>query len=97
MYFENIILPTLVGIFGGLIGPLLLEKWKGKNEEIKRHALIDVELEKLKEEVNNFFIKTEAKMNSFEQGLKMIELNLAHNIGALKSRFPDAPLEEPGK
>lgn len=27
--------------------------------------------------------------------MKIIELNLSHNTGVLKSRLPDAPLEEP--
>lgn len=42
-------------------------------------------------------LKIEAKMPFFEQGLKVIELNLSHNTGVLKSRLPDAPLEELSK
>lgn len=59
--FQSVILPTLIGVFGGLWGPLLLEKWKGGKEEVKKQIMMEADLSNLQEMLNSLSAKTEER------------------------------------
>ncbi|MES2607641.1 MAG: hypothetical protein V4544_02780 [Pseudomonadota bacterium] len=91
--FKSVMLPALIGVFGGLFGPILVEKWKGSEEGSKNQIVIEQRLQKLEEKVNSFSSGIEDRMTSMENNLKNIELNISRNTGVLKGKLPDIPLE----
>ena len=93
--FQKIILPSLLGFFGGFLGPVLVEKWKHNKAKIKQQMIIETDLQKLREQFDSFSSSAEERMGSMETRLKNIELNVTHNMGVLKGQFADTPLEVP--
>lgn len=91
--FKSVILPAVIGVFGGLLGPILVEKWKGSEEGNKKQIVIDERLKKLEEKTNDFSAGLTNNVASIENRLKNLELNITHNNGILKDRFPDIPLK----
>ncbi|MDP3372082.1 MAG: hypothetical protein Q8S21_04250 [Candidatus Paracaedibacteraceae bacterium] len=92
---ESLIFPTALGIFGGFLGPILVEKWKGSENNSKKQIFMEAEIQKTEEKLTSFVQSMETRLSSVENQLKTIELTLSHNTGALKSRLPDIPLKEP--
>lgn len=93
--FKNIIVPTIIGIFGGFLGPILVEKWKGNEANFKKQIIMSAEVHKTQENLNTFMATMESRMSSMENQIKIIELNLSHNAGVLKGLYPNAPLKTP--
>lgn len=91
--FQGIILPLMLGIFGGLLGPICLEKWKGNKEEGKKVLLLEVEMEKLQEDITAINSKLETMLNRFNSEIKDLEIKLSHTTGVLQTKMPDAGLE----
>ncbi|MES2252577.1 MAG: hypothetical protein V4482_02705 [Pseudomonadota bacterium] len=93
--FKTVILPATIGVFGGLLGPILVEKWKGSEEEHKKQIVMEERFKKLEEKSNNSSSDLEERITSIESQLKNLELNISQNTGVLKGRLPDIPLEGP--
>lgn len=93
--FKSIIFPTVLGIFGGFSGPILVEKWKGNEDNSKKQIFMEAVLQKMEEKLNTFIQSAEGRISSVEAELKTIELTLSHNTGVLKSKLTNAPLKEP--
>ena len=93
--FKSVILPALVGVFGGFFGPLLLEKWKGSENRSTKQIYMEAELQKLEERLNSISYDMGERVTSLDNRFKSLELTFTHNTGILKGKLPDAPLELP--
>lgn len=89
------ILPAIIGFLSGIFAPMIVEKWKGKKEEERKVSLIEADLKQLKEEVEEISSQHKEAYSSLEERLRSLELTLSHNTGVLKSKMPEAPLEDP--
>jgi hypothetical protein len=93
--FQKIILPALLGFFGGFLGPVLVEKWKHNKAKIKQQMIIETDLQKLREQFDTFSSSTDERVNHLDIRLKTMEMNVSHNMGILKGQLSDVPLEPP--
>lgn len=93
--FKSVVLPVTLGIFGGLLSPILVEKWRGSEDASKKQIVIEERLQKVEEKTNNLSVKLEEHVASMEPQLKKLEVNMSNNAGILKGRQADLPLETP--
>ncbi|MDP3372220.1 MAG: hypothetical protein Q8S21_04955 [Candidatus Paracaedibacteraceae bacterium] len=92
---KSVIIPIALGVFGGFLGPIFVEKWKGKEEDSRKIIVIEERLNRVEEKTNNLSIKLEQHMTSMEAQLKELGFNISNNVGMLKGRLVDLPLETP--
>ena len=88
------ILPAILGFFAGMIGPIVVEKWKGKKEEERKVLSTENEMIILQNSFKSIAADLEKRLSVTEERLRSLELNISHNNAILKVKLPDAPLEE---
>ncbi|MDP4725054.1 MAG: tropomyosin [Alphaproteobacteria bacterium] len=91
--FKSVILPATISVFGGLLGPILVEKWKGGEEGARKQIVIEERLKKIEEKSETSSSGLAERVASVENQLKKLELSTSHNTGILEDRFPNIPLK----
>jgi hypothetical protein len=77
-----------------MIGPIVVEKWKGKKEEERKVLSTENEMIILQNSFKSIAADLEKRLSVTEERLRSLELNISHNNAILKVKLPDAPLEE---
>ncbi len=96
--FKSVILPAAVGVLGGLLGPILVEKWKDSEAESKMQLIMEEKLQSLEEKATNLSASLDSRVPSLESEIKAVEIDVSRNAGILKGSLPDIPLEvQPSK
>ncbi len=90
--FKSVIIPVVIGIFGGFLGPILVEKWKGRESEAKNQLIMEGKLEKLEEKVTSLSTGLDSRVTSLENEIKNVEITVSRNAGVLKGSLADIPL-----
>ena len=83
------VLPSFLGFLAGIMAPIIVEKWKGSKEGLRKQIFMEAEISKLQETLSNFSVKTEEKITSLENQLKNTEISLSHYHGLLESHRLD--------
>lgn len=90
---KGIVLPAFVGFFGGFLGPILVEQYKGIKEESIKQITMEEKLKNLDDKLTKESSLLEGRIGALENHCRNLELNQSRNSGVLKGRLPDIPLE----
>ncbi len=90
----DFIIPALLGLSSGMLGPIVIEKWRSVKSENNKLTSIDNDILNLQGSLLRLTSDLEKRMSSTEEKVRALEINLSHNTGVLKGKSPDIPLED---
>ncbi len=73
MDFKGVVLPLFVGLLGGLLCPMFLEKWKGSQRSTEKQIVMEEKLAFLEEKNNILISKLELRVEDIEERIKNLE------------------------